>query len=218
MDRRRRFDRRKAVEAAEVGPIPGIVHPARREACRQDLLLFLQTYFPDTTGLDLFSSDHIRVIDRIEYCLRNGGRFVNAVYRGFAKTTITENAALWATSSPHEERMKKRWQTFRGSRSGESLSDGLPLPTCERCVSIRSRGACIWREEQLTELQIEPRLALSARKFPYCQRDRCCCRALKQVVLFHAVESDARQARSPCDINVNGPRCEPDGSGSVVYR
>ncbi|CAK9108294.1 Phage terminase large subunit (GpA) [Durusdinium trenchii] len=97
MDRRRRFDRRKAVEAAEVGPIPGIVHPARREACRQDLLLFLQTYFPDTTGLDLFSADHIRVIDRIEYCLRNGGRFVNAVYRGFAKTTITENAALWAT-------------------------------------------------------------------------------------------------------------------------
>lgn len=96
MDRRRKYDRRQSVESAEVGAIPPPINPLRRSLCGQDLHLFLATYFPDTTGKDPFSPDHCRVIDRIEHCLRHGGRFVNAVYRGFAKTTITEMAALWA--------------------------------------------------------------------------------------------------------------------------
>lgn len=96
MDRRRKFDRRQSMESAEVGEIPPPLHPSRRAACGLDLHLFLATYFPHSTGKDVFSPDHCRVVDRIEHCLRSGGRFVNAVYRGFAKTTITELAALWA--------------------------------------------------------------------------------------------------------------------------
>lgn len=86
------------LQSAEVGPIPEVVNPARRAACGQSLHLYLATYFPDTTGKDLFSADHVRMIDRMESCLRGGGRVLNCVYRGFAKTTITENAVLWATS------------------------------------------------------------------------------------------------------------------------
>ena len=41
------------------------------------------------------------VIRRIEHCVLYGGRFVNAVYRGFAKTTVSENTAIWALLYGH---------------------------------------------------------------------------------------------------------------------
>jgi len=87
--------------AAEIGPIPDVVNPARKESCRLDLYRFLQTYFPNSTGLYPFSEDHRRVIKRIETCILHGGRFVNAVFRGFAKTTTSENASIWAALYGH---------------------------------------------------------------------------------------------------------------------
>ncbi len=63
--------------------------------------MFLQSYFPNSTGLSPFSDDHLRVIERIQRCILDGGRFINAVYRGFAKTTIATNAAIWATMYGH---------------------------------------------------------------------------------------------------------------------
>ncbi|MBN2131400.1 MAG: phage terminase large subunit family protein, partial [Sedimentisphaerales bacterium] len=62
----------------------------------KSLLKFLTTYFPHSTGLKPFSDDHKRMIGEMERCIRGGGRMVNAVYRGFAKTTISENAVIWA--------------------------------------------------------------------------------------------------------------------------
>jgi hypothetical protein len=62
------------------------------------------TYFPDTTGLTPLSEDHTeKVIPRIQRCCLEGGRTGNAVYRGFAKTTITENAAIWALLYGHRK-------------------------------------------------------------------------------------------------------------------
>lgn len=87
--------------ASDVGAMPKVKNPARKEACRLDLLRFLTSYFPTTTGLSAFSDDHVRVIRRIERCILHGGRFVNAVYRGFAKTTIGENTTIWATFYGH---------------------------------------------------------------------------------------------------------------------
>jgi hypothetical protein len=99
-ENRRRYKRQWEADdrrtAAEVPEIPPPKDPARREACGESLELALATYFPDSTGLTPFSPDHKRVIGRMERCLRVGGRQANCVYRGFAKTTITENAALWA--------------------------------------------------------------------------------------------------------------------------
>ena len=86
---------------AGIGEIPPIANPKRRAACENDLRLFLITYFPHSTGLRPFSADHLRMIDGMQRSIMNGGRRVNAVYRGFAKTTITENAAIWATFSGH---------------------------------------------------------------------------------------------------------------------
>lgn len=103
MDRRRRYDRRQSMAAAELGPLPEVMDSERRAACERDLHRFLVEYFPHSTGLSPFSDDHQRVISRIEHCLLEGGRFVNAVYRGFAKTTITELSALWAALYGHRK-------------------------------------------------------------------------------------------------------------------
>lgn len=89
--------------AADIGEIPAVVNPERREACRLNLELFLQTYFPYSTGLSPFSEDHKYVISRIQICLLEGGRYVNAVYRGFAKTTIAENSSIWAVLYGHRK-------------------------------------------------------------------------------------------------------------------
>jgi hypothetical protein len=88
-------------KGSDIGEVPAVVNPERREACRLDLERFLVEYFPHTTGLSPFSDDHKRVIARIQDCLLRGGRFCNAVYRGFAKSTLSENAAIWATLYGH---------------------------------------------------------------------------------------------------------------------
>lgn len=100
-DIERSRDRTRA--GSDIGEIPPVANPARRESCRLDLELFLTTYFPNSTGLSPFSPDHKRVIARIQGCVINGGRFTNAVYRGFAKSTISENAILWATLYGHRK-------------------------------------------------------------------------------------------------------------------
>lgn len=91
------WKRDQNAQKADIDQITPVANPVRRRACLDCLHLFLQVYFPDSTGLTPFSDDHVRMIDRLENCLIHGGRNLNAVYRGFSKTTITENAALWAT-------------------------------------------------------------------------------------------------------------------------
>lgn len=102
-DRRARHSRERQVEVSDIGPIPEVVNPVRKEACRLDLEKFLVEYFPESTGLTPLSSDHKRVIARIQGVMLNGGRQCNVVYRGFAKTTISENAAIWAAVYGHRK-------------------------------------------------------------------------------------------------------------------
>lgn len=100
-ERMARRSREQTAAVAEIGPIPPVKDPKRRRACERDLHLFLTTYFPHSTGLNPFSDDHRRVIERIQRCALSGGRFWQAVYRGFAKSTIAENTAIWATAYGH---------------------------------------------------------------------------------------------------------------------
>lgn len=96
-----RRSRELFASVADIGEIPAVVNAERRDECRLDLLKFLQTYFPNSTGLSPFSEDHEKVIARIQRCILSGGKFTNAVYRGFAKTTISQNAAIWAVLYGH---------------------------------------------------------------------------------------------------------------------
>ena len=97
VERRRETSRK----GSDIGEIPPVLDAARRESCRLDLAAFLQVYFPMSTGLSPFSADHVRVIARIQDCILRGGRFTNAVYRGFAKSTISENSLLWGVLYGH---------------------------------------------------------------------------------------------------------------------
>jgi hypothetical protein len=93
--------REKAATDNEIGDLPPVKDPARREACRSDLERFLVAYFPNSTGLSPFSADHKRVIARAQQCLVEGGRFANACYRGWAKTSILEGTCIWGAIYGH---------------------------------------------------------------------------------------------------------------------
>lgn len=96
-----RVSRDRYASVAEVGEHGEVANPLRKAMCKDDLLLFLVSYFPNSTGLKLFSADHLQVIERIERCIKEGGRFVQAVYRAFGKSTIAENSVIWATLYAH---------------------------------------------------------------------------------------------------------------------
>ena len=107
-NRRNQKNRSQAtlIEAkSEVGQLPPVVNPARRERGRLDLFYYLQTYYPESTGLTPFSEDHRNSIQNIENLLLRGGRYAQAVYRGFSKTTIGENSCIWATTYGHRKFM-----------------------------------------------------------------------------------------------------------------
>jgi hypothetical protein len=100
-NRKARESRNAFAAVSDIGEIPPVADPKRKAACRYDLLLFLTTYFPGSTGLRPFGPAQVRAIKRIERCILQGGRFANLFPRGFAKSTISENAVLWAALYGH---------------------------------------------------------------------------------------------------------------------
>jgi hypothetical protein len=80
----------------DIGDIPPIINPARRKACENDLLLFLSTYFPYSTGLSPLGQDQIDAVRRIEVAINENAWVANVMPRGFIKSTLSENSILWA--------------------------------------------------------------------------------------------------------------------------
>jgi len=99
-DRVARNQRIKSTAAANIGPPPPVDRKLFNRY-RKSLWLFLTECFPESTSLSPLSLDHRKVIDRIESCLLKGGRDLNLMPRGFAKTSIMEGAAIWATGFGH---------------------------------------------------------------------------------------------------------------------
>jgi hypothetical protein len=79
----------------DIGPIPRIADPKRRAEASTCLRRFLEIYLPETFTL-AWSSDHLKVIARLEEAASLGGLFAEAAPRGFGKTSLTEGAILWA--------------------------------------------------------------------------------------------------------------------------
>lgn len=100
-ERQKRYERKVHARAADIGDIPPVKNPPRRAGGERDLLFFLVTYFPASTGQKPFSDDHKRMIARIQRCALEGGLFLNLFPRGFAKTTIGENSAIWVALYGH---------------------------------------------------------------------------------------------------------------------
>lgn len=112
------YDRHRAKAAArqsriaaagrDIGSLPALANPKRREACRLDFARFCLTYNPAPFYFP-WSRDHKRVIARIEEVTLTsdesgiaGGLYAFAMTRGYGKSTLCKMAMLWATSYAHQ--------------------------------------------------------------------------------------------------------------------
>lgn len=94
--------REKTAARQEIGPLPDVVDPVRRESCRLDLRLFCETYLKETFEWD-WSPDHLAAIERLQSCALTGGRFAFAMPRGSGKSSLCEAGALWAILYGHRK-------------------------------------------------------------------------------------------------------------------
>ena len=81
-----------------IAPLPDIADMARRERARADFRFFCETYFASALYRS-WSEDHLRVIEKIERAVKEGGLFAFAMPRGSGKTTLARLSALWAILS-----------------------------------------------------------------------------------------------------------------------
>lgn len=110
-----------SIKGREIGPLPDVVDPERREACRYSLRLFIETYLKDRFPLN-WCDDHLKAIERLEGCILRGDRYAFAMPRGAGKTSLCIAASIWATFYGH-----RRYVFLVGAtdQKGEALLDGV---------------------------------------------------------------------------------------------
>lgn len=91
-----------ALAGRDIGDLPEVENPELKERCKTDFKLFCESYFPENFTL-AWSDDHLKVINRIETAVLNGGLFALAMPRGSGKSTLTECVALWSMLYGHRE-------------------------------------------------------------------------------------------------------------------
>ena len=111
--------REQFAKASDIGEIPPVVNMTRRRACKYDLHLFEQVYFPHSTGLAPFGSAQTNVLERIQGAITGSGRVLNCEPRGFAKSTKSENAIIWAALYGH-----RSYAVLFGA-TGDDASDAI---------------------------------------------------------------------------------------------
>ena len=71
---REEMARREAAESLsgrDIGDLPAVEDPERKERCRYDFKLFCETYFPEVYQLE-WSDDHLRAIEKIQKSVLEG--------------------------------------------------------------------------------------------------------------------------------------------------
>ncbi|RMH70460.1 MAG: hypothetical protein D6685_00015 [Bacteroidetes bacterium] len=91
-----------SLSGRNIGELPEIVDPGRKASCARDFRGFCERYFPRTFHLP-WSTDHLKVIAKIEQAVLEGGLFAMAMPRGSGKTSLCETACLWAMLYGHRE-------------------------------------------------------------------------------------------------------------------
>lgn len=104
----------RSAKGRDIGDIPPIADPARRERCRDSLRDFCLTYNPEAFYLD-FSGDAITELRRIEEAVFQGAMYAFAEPRGSGKTTRCRMAILWAAAYAH-----KRYPFLIGATDGKA--------------------------------------------------------------------------------------------------
>lgn len=116
-----------------IAPLPDIADMARRERARADFRFFCETYFTSALYRG-WSEDLLRVIEKIERAVKEGGLFAFAMPRGSGKTTLARLSALWAILSGYrpfvcliggsQERAVELLAPICKGRPGESAAAG----------------------------------------------------------------------------------------------
>jgi hypothetical protein len=89
----------EAVRAVQdIGQLPAVVDPFRKSAALNSFRIFCETYFKEVFYLS-WSPDHLRVIDKIEKSVLDGGLFALAMPRGSGKTVLCQTAVIWSALS-----------------------------------------------------------------------------------------------------------------------
>jgi hypothetical protein len=91
-----------AIAGRDIGDLPAVVSPERKERAASDFRFFCDSYFPLTFHLP-WSPDHLKVIAKIEQAVLRNGLFAMAMPRGSGKTTICECACIWAVLNGHRD-------------------------------------------------------------------------------------------------------------------
>lgn len=102
--RKRQWAREHRADNTSLGDeLPEVANPGRKALCRSDLHLFLQWYFPHSTGMGPFGAPQMQLIDRFAMACRHPSRFLSVLSRGFVKTTVSVHALLWAGLYGHSQ-------------------------------------------------------------------------------------------------------------------
>ena len=91
-----------SLSGRNIGELPAVAQPERRQRAARDFRAFCEAYFPQTFNLP-WSDDHLKVIAKIERAVLLGGLFAMAMPRGSGKTSLCERACLWAVLYGHRE-------------------------------------------------------------------------------------------------------------------
>lgn len=101
-DRATRRSAQQVKSARDIGELPPVADPARREAARLSLRAFCESYQSATFCLP-WSPDHLKVIAKLEQAILRGGLFAVAMPRGSGKTALCEAGCLWALLFGHRQ-------------------------------------------------------------------------------------------------------------------
>ncbi len=104
-----------SLSGRNIGDIPEVVAPGRKNKASTGFCYFCETYFPEIFYL-AWSNDHLKVMTKIEEAVLHGGLFAMAMPRGAGKTSIAECACLWAVLYGHRD-----FVALIGSDEGHAL-------------------------------------------------------------------------------------------------
>lgn len=91
-----------ALAGRDIGELPEVANPDRKDRASRDFQYFCEAYFPLTFHLS-WSPDHLKVIDKIQQAVTHGGLFALAMARGSGKSSIAEVACIWAVLYGHRD-------------------------------------------------------------------------------------------------------------------
>jgi len=97
-----RRSRESAKSVRDIGELPPIGNPARRDECSGNFRLFCESYGAESFPLE-WSDDHLRAISKIEAAVLRGELYAYAMPRGSGKTTLAEWACLWCLCYGHRQ-------------------------------------------------------------------------------------------------------------------